>query len=399
MSSSWATKFEKKLKALTEGGASKESIQTLATWMVFNRKHVSAFSQVLLSLPDLTSAAVAVSVGVPNATATTSKQTLYWQLIHQVLLSNKEDQDKWERALDMRITMGESVILVALPNLCSNNNNNDDDDETSTTATIMDLVEGMIKEWDQYNVFGGPTLTGQIKRILLTAKSTMSTPALTTSTTTTTTDVSPKVAESAAASASAVVKAEQVETIVPPTAKLSPVEIETSSPPQPLSASSSPQQPQQPPPPSPGGKQLSQNHQRRESMSSVHSEQPTAPFEYNFDNSVRGGWQKTHFLCCSFVVCLVLFLCSDMCCVHSLTCSLSHTRRSPWVLWNPKNFSILARPWRPCKLREIFDTKHRYCCTDFYRIYPRIFKTMFRHCFNNKISSNKIPTPTNPLYQ
>ena len=307
MSSSWATKFEKKLKALTEGGASKESIQTLATWMVFNRKHVSAFSQVLLSLPDLTSTAVAVSVGVPNTIATTSKQTLYWQLIHQVLLSNKEDQDKWERALDMRITMGESVILVALPNLCSNNNNNDDD-ETSTTATIMDLVEGMIKEWDQYNVFGGPTLTGQIKRILLTAKSTMATPALTTTTTTTTTDVSPKVAESDAASASSVVKAEQVEMIVPPTS--SPIGIETSSSSPP--SSSSPQQPQPPPPPSPGGKQQSQNHQRRESMSSVHSEQPTAPFEYNFDNSVRGGWQKTYFLvatlscalsgACSFLV-------------------------------------------------------------------------------------------------
>jgi hypothetical protein len=307
-SSSWATKFEKKLKALTEGGASKESIQTLATWMVFNRKHVSAFSQVLLSLPDLTSAAVAGAVGVPNTIATTSKQTLYWQLIHQVLLSNKEDQDKWERALDMRITMGESVILVALPNLCSNNNNNDDD-ETSTTATIMDLVEGMIKEWDQYNVFGGPTLTGQIKRILLTAKSTMATPALTTTTTTTTADVSPKVAESAAASASAVVKAEQVETTVPPTAKSSPVGIERSSSP-PLS--SSPQQPQPPPPSSPGGKQQPQNHQRRESMSSVHSEQPTAPFEYNFDNSVRVGWPKTYFLvatlscalsgACSFLV-------------------------------------------------------------------------------------------------
>jgi len=192
----------------------------------------------------------------------------------------------------MRITLGESVILVALPNLCSNNNN--DDDETSTTATIMDLVEGMIKEWDQHNVFGGPTLTGQIKRILLTAKSTKSTPALTTATTTTNaaTDFAPSDANIDAvvddvqpAGASSIVDPKHAEAMIPPKEESSPMGNMSSSP---LPLSSSPQ-----PTPSPGGKlppQQPQHHQRRESMSSVHSEQQALPVEYNFDNSVRNGW-------------------------------------------------------------------------------------------------------------
>ena len=303
-SSSWATKFEKKLKALTEGGASKESIQTLVTWMVFNRKHVLAFSQILLSLPDLTSAAT--TVGVP--TTSISKQTLYWQLIHQVLLSNKEDHDKWERALEMRIILGESVLLVALPSLCSNNNN--DDDETSTTATIMDLIEGMIKEWDQHNVFGGPTLTGQIKRILLTAKSTKSTPALTTITTTAAAaEVSPTDANVVVATdappavASSIVDPQQAEAVVPPKEESSPLGNMS-----PLQSSSSPQ-----PTPSPGGKQppqQPQNYQRRESISSVHSEQQPVPVEYNFDNSVRGEPCLWLLICC-----FVFYVCW---CIHSL---------------------------------------------------------------------------------
>lgn len=145
MSSSWGPKLEKKLKALADG-ASKESIQTLATWITFNRKHATAFAQVLLA-----------EIRAP--TISKARRTLYWQLLHQVFLSQKEDDAKWDRALELRITLGESVVLPALEAL-----------KKSTTEDASTLVEeistNMFQEWDKANAFGGPTLIGQIKRIL-----------------------------------------------------------------------------------------------------------------------------------------------------------------------------------------------------------------------------------------
>jgi hypothetical protein len=46
MSSNWGPKLEKKLNALADS-ASKESIQTLANWIGFNRKHAAVIAQVL----------------------------------------------------------------------------------------------------------------------------------------------------------------------------------------------------------------------------------------------------------------------------------------------------------------------------------------------------------------
>jgi hypothetical protein len=271
MSSSWATKFEKKLTALADG-ASKESIQTLATWMVFNRKHAQAFANVLLQHLTATS-------------ATTSRQALYWQLIHQVFVSNKEDHDKWDRTLDLRIIVGESVVLVALPDLIATAAAS----TTTTSSNTADLVEGMIKEWDQHNVFGGPTLIGQIKRILVTARSK-------TTTSGTTTTASSSEAVVAVTAANSTTNSTAVEAGNPPdkegrvpattatttitstaTANTipSPMIIETSrSSPATRRASLSSV-----------GSSSTHGKQRRGSLSSVQSEQ--LPIDYDFDSTVR----------------------------------------------------------------------------------------------------------------
>ena len=139
--SSWGPKLEKKLKALADG-ASKESLQTLANWVVFNRKQAAVLANTL---------AEAII-----ATDNDTRQWLYWQVVHEVLMTNRDNPEKWERASEMRSTIGENAILAALGGL--------------SNRAVVDKIDGLYKEWFEKNVFGGPTLIGQIERALESCK-------------------------------------------------------------------------------------------------------------------------------------------------------------------------------------------------------------------------------------
>lgn len=137
MSASWGSKLEKKLSALTDS-ASKESIQTLAQWIGFNRKHAPVIASVLTS--SLQSA--------PSP----SRQWLYWQVVHEVLLLDL-DTAKWEKCLELRLALGEQAVVPAVESLQSSN-------------SLSEKLEGLVKQWDANNVFGGPTLVSEIRRLL-----------------------------------------------------------------------------------------------------------------------------------------------------------------------------------------------------------------------------------------
>jgi hypothetical protein len=135
MASSWSNKLETRLSALADG-ASRESIQTLAKWIGFNRKHSKAFCTTLDSHLANNSAA---------------RQWLYFQIVHEVLLLEKENPTKWERLRETRIMMGESVIVPALQR---------------TDKAMKEKVAPLIDDWDKHNVFGTPTLVGQLRNIV-----------------------------------------------------------------------------------------------------------------------------------------------------------------------------------------------------------------------------------------
>eukprot|EP00980_Cylindrotheca_fusiformis_P002710 scaffold627_cov125-Cylindrotheca_fusiformis.AAC.27 len=137
MSSSWGKKFEKKLAALADS-ASKESIQTLANWVGFNRKHASIITQTLTN---------ELKANANNE----SRQWLYWQLIHEILLLDKANPAKWGKLQELRTALGESTIVTGI--------------ETITKLSPQ-VQESLVKEWDEHNVFGGPTLVAQIRRLL-----------------------------------------------------------------------------------------------------------------------------------------------------------------------------------------------------------------------------------------
>jgi hypothetical protein len=137
MSASWGSKLEKKLSALTDS-ASKESIQTLAKWIGFNRKHVAVIASVL-------------SNSLQNAPSS-SRQWLYWQVLHEVLVLDL-DTAKWEKLVELRVALGEQAVVPAIESLRSKN-------------ALSEKLEGLVKQWDSHNIFGGPTLVSEIRRLL-----------------------------------------------------------------------------------------------------------------------------------------------------------------------------------------------------------------------------------------
>ena len=163
--SSWAKKLEFKLSGLSEN-SSKESIQTLAKWIGFNRKHGRAFVEVLnRRLQEMSTSNNAK--GIIEVTLS---------VIHQVLLlhgsSNNSDNNNntstntnntpagntnasWDKLLDLRVLLGELVLIPNAPQIGSILKKSDSEKVMSYT-----------KEWDSLNAFGGPTLLHQWKREL-----------------------------------------------------------------------------------------------------------------------------------------------------------------------------------------------------------------------------------------
>jgi hypothetical protein len=135
MASTWSSKLETRLSALADG-ASRESIQSLAQWIGFNRKHSKAFCTTLDSHLANNSAA---------------RQWLYFQIVNEVLLLEKENPAKWERLSETRIMMGESVLVPALQR---------------SDKAMKDKVAPLIDDWDKCSVFGTPTLVDQLRKIV-----------------------------------------------------------------------------------------------------------------------------------------------------------------------------------------------------------------------------------------
>jgi hypothetical protein len=135
MASTWSNKLETRLSALADG-ASRESIQTLAKWIGFNRKHSKAFCTTLDS---------------HLASSSAARQWLYIQVVHEVLLLEKDNPTKRERLGEMRIAMGESVVLPVL---------------TRSDKARKEKVAPLIAEWEKHDVFGSPTLTEQLRKVV-----------------------------------------------------------------------------------------------------------------------------------------------------------------------------------------------------------------------------------------
>lgn len=124
MKVSWANQFEAKLATLGPS-SSKETIQTVAQWIAFNRKRVSSFIPVfqncLRKHPD-----VALNV------------------MHEVFLLY-QNTGRWESLEEVRLALGEQVLLEHVPS---------------------HIPAEKLAAWDDSNVFGNPMIVNQLRKKL-----------------------------------------------------------------------------------------------------------------------------------------------------------------------------------------------------------------------------------------
>jgi hypothetical protein len=135
MSSSWGKKLEKKLNGLADT-ASKESIQTLSNWIAFNRKHAQTIATVLTN-------------ALQDFKNNDKRQWLFWQLIHEVLVREKGNTSKWEKLGELRLALGEALQ----PSM------------KILGSTMPDQLKTYLEEWEDQDVFSGPSLNSQIQRL------------------------------------------------------------------------------------------------------------------------------------------------------------------------------------------------------------------------------------------
>lgn len=133
---SWGKKLTTKINALVEA-SSRESIQTLAKWIGFNRKHAAAFVPVLKD-------------SLVQANQTEGLQLTRLTVLHEVLILNKDDPVKWQRLEELRLSLGETVLLPVLAQL--------------QEPAREQVRTSFLKEWDDANSFSGPTLLNQIRK-------------------------------------------------------------------------------------------------------------------------------------------------------------------------------------------------------------------------------------------
>ncbi|KAL3901873.1 MAG: hypothetical protein SGARI_006000 [Bacillariaceae sp.] len=82
---------------------------------------------------------------------------MYWTLVNFILTANKEEDEKWQKLVDLRIAVGESLVGVL-------------ENSNSNTGDLPETLEAQIKRWTELNAFGGPSLSSQLKRVYQNSK-------------------------------------------------------------------------------------------------------------------------------------------------------------------------------------------------------------------------------------
>eukprot|EP00984_Skeletonema_dohrnii_P039015 scaffold42903_cov139-Skeletonema_dohrnii-CCMP3373.AAC.1 len=149
----YARKLIDKLRTLNSN-ASLESRQTLANWMVFNRKKAEGMSEgMLLAISTTTTA------GDEDPSA---RLMLLLRVLHQVFIEGKDDSEAFEKAAQLRSILADGALIPLFQALatscCSNNNTSTSSSNEQQREKYTTEVKEMIDSWKEYSVFDGPTV-------------------------------------------------------------------------------------------------------------------------------------------------------------------------------------------------------------------------------------------------
>mmetsp|Transcript_10635 Transcript_10635/g.24797 ORF Transcript_10635/g.24797 Transcript_10635/m.24797 type:complete len:489 (+) Transcript_10635:152-1618(+) len=150
----YARKLLQKISALSPS-ASTESRQTLANWIVFNRKKADGLSEGIL-----------LSIGKAleqQDEQSSARILLLLRIVHQVFMLNcplaagddnsADIEDKWEKSAQLRQKIAESNAVLLLKALANSSMGSEGQAE----------VDNMMDAWTKYNIFG-PTLLDECKK-------------------------------------------------------------------------------------------------------------------------------------------------------------------------------------------------------------------------------------------
>lgn len=304
----WVRRLERRLTKLADT-ASKESIQALAKWIGFRRKYVKEFS---LSLTNAINNPTSLEASHSNREA---RQWLYLQILHESILLDS-GTSRWDRLAEMRESLGENCMMEVAKRGCLE------------AATIKTNVEGLIKQWDGLNVFGGPTLIAMIKKQLAAAPA----PSATSSTTNSSSDNTTAASKSKSPPRSP----KRARSPSPkPVSKKNDDDSKTPSPKE--EAKQAPKQEEAPKPSS------SDNKPSESKKSPLPSKSPKKTVVYDFESKVRTAFA------CLFCRTVFAFLSRP----HKLTIIYFLCRIFLKRKWKARNSWLPARPLRLFRLPEI----------------------------------------------
>jgi hypothetical protein len=132
----WSKRLEKRLTARADT-TTLESVQTIARWVSFNRKHAEEFGIVFHRL----------MMSSPSA----SRSWMYWQIIDQILILDNSHASKYDRNENLRVIIAEKVILPCIQDI---------------SPDLMTKLIPLLEVWDTVNAFAGPTLMNEINKII-----------------------------------------------------------------------------------------------------------------------------------------------------------------------------------------------------------------------------------------
>ena len=148
-SSSMVSLLEQRMSNMADT-ASKDSIQALAKWIGFRRKHIKSFAKSMASAIENPSNNNNNTANNGNSSA---RQWLYLRILHEAIILDS-GLPRWELLAEMREVLGDALSEVAKSGCL----------DWQTTKK----VEGFVKQWDTLNAFGGPTIINVLKKQLAT---------------------------------------------------------------------------------------------------------------------------------------------------------------------------------------------------------------------------------------
>ena len=170
----YARKLLQKLSTLNPN-ASLESRQTIASWMVFNRKKCEGMGEGFLLSFD--GGASGGEEG-PEGTTSAAHLMLLLRILHQVLLSNcptittsatssaEVDTDKWEKSSQLRTNLSEIVMIPLFKALATSLNKLTDENIKDQYSTE---IKNMMDDWKEHATGNANSCGGKARNVAVVA--------------------------------------------------------------------------------------------------------------------------------------------------------------------------------------------------------------------------------------